>query len=120
MSRGGSRLGSGSKPKWKHGRTKPVRVPEALADRLLEIAKILDTAETDEVIVEIVQVDEQSSKVVDLTGIAVHAFPRGPGVYLTDLVRHGYTIKPERLARNIKVAESNAERELRNLLDSGN
>lgn len=41
MSRGGLRSTSW-KAAWKHGATKTIRVPVALADRLLEIAKTLD------------------------------------------------------------------------------
>jgi hypothetical protein len=43
--RGGSRLGAGLKPTWKHGKTQTVRVPIALADQLLEIARKLDSSE---------------------------------------------------------------------------
>lgn len=42
------------------------------------------------------------SKVVDLTGIAIHSHTHGAFVYLSDLIRIGYTIKPERLMRNLK------------------
>ena len=42
MNRGGYRKGSGRKSPWKSGETRTIRVPEALADRLLEIAHWLD------------------------------------------------------------------------------
>ena len=42
MTRGGCRSGAGAKPKWKHSRTKTIRVPVAIADQVLEIAKMLD------------------------------------------------------------------------------
>jgi hypothetical protein len=32
-------------PKWKHGATKTIRVPVILADRILELAKALDSGE---------------------------------------------------------------------------
>jgi hypothetical protein len=42
MNRGGYRKGSGRKSPWKSGDTRTIRVPEILADRLLEIAHWLD------------------------------------------------------------------------------
>lgn len=91
MARGGRREGSGGKPTWKHGKTKPVRVPVALAEQVLEIARILD--------------DEgdpgDTSKVIDLSGIAILHSQHGPVIRLADLIRVGYKIKPERLLRSI-------------------
>jgi len=42
MPRGGARPNSGPSPIWKHGKTKTIRVPIALADRLLEVARNMD------------------------------------------------------------------------------
>lgn len=42
MPRGGARPNSGPQPHWKHGKTKTIRVPIVLADRLLELARELD------------------------------------------------------------------------------
>lgn len=42
MARGGARLNAGAKAKWKHGKTKTIRVPEVLADQILEYSKKLD------------------------------------------------------------------------------
>ena len=42
MPRGGRRPGAGGKHKWIHGETKVIRVPVALADQVLAIARILD------------------------------------------------------------------------------
>lgn len=42
MNRGGYRKGSGRKSPWKSGETRTIRVPEVLADRLIEIAHWLD------------------------------------------------------------------------------
>ena len=91
MPRGGRRKGAGGKPTWKHGKTKPVRVPVALAEQILEIARIIDE-----------EGDPSVSSVIDLTGIALLHSKYGPVVRLADLVRVGYTIKPERLTRNLK------------------
>jgi hypothetical protein len=106
MPRGGRREGSGSKPSWKHGKTKPVRVPEALAERILEIARILDE-----------QGDPSSvSKVVDLTGVAVLQSRNGPVVRLADLIRVGYTIKPERLIKSFQ-GQIKQKSDIEDLLD---
>lgn len=102
MPRGGRREGAGGKPTWKHGKTKPVRVPEALAERVLEIARILDD-EGD---------PDSVERVIDLTGIAVFQSKNGPVIRLTDLLRVGYSIKPERLMRSVEsrlAQESNIE-----------
>ena len=42
---GGKRAGSGQKPKWKMGETKPLRLPVALHDKVLEYARMLDESE---------------------------------------------------------------------------
>ncbi len=51
MPRGGARENSGRKPKWNLGETKAIRVPVAIADTLLEIAKRLDEGENPESII---------------------------------------------------------------------
>lgn len=98
MPRGGKREGAGGKPGWKNGRTKPVRVPVVLADKILEIAKILDEEGLGESVT--------GSKVLDLTGIAIYASKDGPVVRLADLVKAGYDIQPERLTRNLRTQVS--------------
>lgn len=45
MPRGGSRPGAGAPGAWLHGKTQTIRVPTALADRLLTIARGLDRGE---------------------------------------------------------------------------
>jgi hypothetical protein len=45
MPRGGARENSGRKPKWNLGETKAIRVPIAIADTLLDIAKRMDNGE---------------------------------------------------------------------------
>jgi hypothetical protein len=45
MPRGGARENSGRKPKWNLGDTKAIRVPVAIADTILEIARRLDDGE---------------------------------------------------------------------------
>ena len=51
MPRGGARENSGRKPKWNLGETKAIRVPLAIADLLLEIAKRIDEGESLESII---------------------------------------------------------------------
>ncbi|GAB4212680.1 MAG: hypothetical protein OHK0012_07380 [Synechococcales cyanobacterium] len=46
MGRGGARPGAGAKGSWESGRTKTIRVPESLADDVLELARRLDEGET--------------------------------------------------------------------------
>jgi hypothetical protein len=94
MARGGKREGSGGRPSWKNGKTKPVRVPVALAEKILEIARVLDEEGSGEGVTE--------SKVIDLTGIAIYSSKDGPTVRLIDLVRAGYEIQPDRLVRSLK------------------
>lgn len=94
MARGGRREGSGGRPSWKNGKTKPVRVPVVLAEKILEIARVLDEEGSGEAVT--------GSKVIDLTGVAIYSSKDGPTVRLIDLLRAGYEIQPERLARNLK------------------
>lgn len=110
MAKGGKREGAGGKPSWKHGKTKPVRVPEALAEKILEIARVLDEDGLEETVT--------GSKVLDLTGVAIYASKDGPTVRLIDLVRAGYEIQPERLVRSLKagVSKANLLSEIDNLL----
>jgi hypothetical protein len=43
--RGGARPGAGGGVRWKHGRTKLVRLPVALLDEILEVARYMDQNE---------------------------------------------------------------------------
>lgn len=108
MPRGGFREGAGGKPTWRYGATKPVRVPIALADKILEIARILDerASEPDENLELNLKEPETGSKVIDLTGVAVLSSNSGPVVRLADLIRVGYEIRPRQLVRNLKVKPS--------------
>jgi hypothetical protein len=40
--RGGARPGAGGGSRWKHGRTKLVRLPVALLDKILEVARYMN------------------------------------------------------------------------------
>ena len=95
MTRGGARLNAGAKAKWKHGKTKTIRVPEVLVPQILEYSKKLDLGEVIE--------SETKSKVLDLSGISIRACNGKSAVYLEDLAKAGFEILPERLGRMFKV-----------------
>ena len=94
MSRGGARKGAGRKPKWKHGKTKMIRVPEVLVDRLLEIARKLDSEE-------IIDFDSDSYT-IDLSGLNIPQIREKRFVFLQDLLRQGYEIEPLNLAESVR------------------
>jgi hypothetical protein len=94
MARGGRREGAGGKYKWIHGETKVIRVPVALADQILAIARILDEGRSLE--------DVTPSKTIDLSKVTVKYLKDGPVVYLRDLMRSGYKVKPLTLADKLR------------------
>lgn len=64
MPRGGYRENSGRKPKWNLGETKAVRIPVAIADTIMEVAKRLDEGEkTESVIIPKPEVKQSNSSV---------------------------------------------------------
>lgn len=95
MGRGGRRDGAGARYKWAHGETKVIRVPIALADRVLEIAKILDQG--------IPLENVTSSKTIDFSGIFVQCTEKGFVVNLQDLLEAGYKIRPAALASDVRI-----------------
>lgn len=94
MSRGGIRLGAGSKSSWKNGKTKTIRVPETLVDQILEYAHKLD----DDKIIESVT----ESKVINLAGISLKTYGGKISIHLEDLAKAGYQILPENLGMMFK------------------
>ncbi len=54
MPRGGKRENSGPKPNWNLGKTKVIRVPEIIADLLIEVAKKIDSGDSPENIAEFI------------------------------------------------------------------
>jgi hypothetical protein len=95
MPRGGKRPGAGGQFKWKHGKTKTIRVPEVLAEQILEFAQKLDES--------INNIDcETPSKVLDLSGISIRQHSGIIAIYLEDLVRAGYQIQPEKLSQLVE------------------
>jgi hypothetical protein len=111
MTRGGKRAGAGQKPKWKNGETKSIRVPIALAEEILRLARLVDNGEQlvtlkeaekllkknkpDEKILKIET--ETESKVLDLAGIPVIAIQGAMAVRLEELVKRGFKIKPDHM-----------------------
>ncbi len=98
--RGGRREGAGGKPSWNHGKTKPIRVPIDLADRIIEIARVLDC--------EGVPLSMAPSRVVDLSGISVRQSRDGAVIRLSDLADAGYQLKPDGLMQ-LACRESNGQ-----------
>jgi hypothetical protein len=106
MPRGGKREGAGGKPTWKNGRTKTIRVPVALAEEILKIARELDEKGVIE--------RDTESKVLDLSKITVPEIRGKRFVFLSDLVRLGYEIHPLKLAEVIRAELSLSSRSLVN------
>jgi hypothetical protein len=94
MPRGGRRPGAGSKPKWLHGKTKTIRVPEVLADRVLQIARKLDERKFID--------DVTQSKYINLSGIPIRTVRGRPAVFVEDLIKAGFTVRPASLSSNVR------------------
>jgi hypothetical protein len=122
MARGGKREGSGGRPKWAHGKTKVIRVPEVLSEIVMSFIEFLDTTLDPANVTWSNSDNVTESKVVDLTGIIIRSFNGKPCIYVSDLARVGYKIYPERLANTIKAKEGREqgerEEDLRNDVQS--
>jgi len=94
MTRGGFRVGAGSKPAWKHGKTKTIRVPDLLVDQVLEYARKLDQEGIIEPVTE--------SKTINLAGISLKTYGGKITVHVEDLAKAGYQIMPENLGMMFK------------------
>lgn len=103
MTRGGVRSNSGAKGKWKHGKTKSIRVPEELADQILEYAHKLDESaniesETESKTDSSLALDSVTElKILDLSGISVAILKNRTFVFLDTLLKSGYVLKPDTL-----------------------
>lgn len=102
MARGGYREGSGGVSTWRHGKTKTIRVPEALAVQILEIARELDEGKMLVPQRECIIDSVTESKVLDLSGISIRQTNGIISVYLEDLVKAGYELRPQNLAEMVK------------------
>lgn len=94
MPRGGKREGAGGKPTWKNGKTKTIRVPIAIAEEVLKLAKELDEKGVIE--------RDTESKVLDLSGITVPEIRGKRFVFLSDLLMSGYEIHPLKWAETAR------------------
>ena len=111
MPRGGYREGAGGKSSWKHGKTKVIRVPEVLADKVIDYARKLDRGEIkEEKIKSLVSIE--ALKVIDLGGVSLRAINGQMGVMLSDLVKKGYRITPDRLQQIVVNALRNTTRKI--------
>ena len=99
MTRGGAREGAGSQSVWKSGKTKVIRVPETLADRVLEYARALDENNDS---LDLVPEPVTQSKVVNLSGISIQIHNGKLVVYLEDLAKAGFEILPTSLGTMFK------------------
>ena len=93
MARGGKRLGAGAKPTWKNGTTRTIRVPIAIAEEVLTLARELDSDGSME--------HNTKLKVLDLSGINILRFKGKSFISLQDLILSGYEIKPTKLAEKL-------------------
>lgn len=107
MPRGGARAGAGGRFKWKHGKTKNIRVPEVLEQQILEYARNLDSGgiiehETQSKVVTGIPVtQDEPLKVVDFSGISIYRYQEKSFVFLQDLIKLGYEIEPKLLADRV-------------------
>lgn len=116
MTRGGTRLNSGAKGKWKHGKTKLIRVPEVLVEEILEYAHKLDESANIESVTEskidssLVFDSVTESKTLNLSGVSIRVCNGKSAVLLEDLVKVGYTLYPERLGQIFKAVAASRMR----------
>jgi hypothetical protein len=104
MTRGGAREGAGNQPVWKSGKTKVIRVPEVLADRVLEHAHKLDELGDSLDLEPVTQSKAEivPQKVVNLSGISIKTHNGKLVVNLEDLAKAGYEILPANLGMIFK------------------
>lgn len=101
MPRGGRREKAGGISTWNSGKTKTIRVPIALADQLMEMARSIDEGGKfvlDEVSIEPVT----GSKVIDLSGVGVTHVNGEIAIRLEDLVKLGYELRPLSLSEMVR------------------
>jgi hypothetical protein len=94
MSRGGKREGAGSKSKWIHGRTTVIRVPEALVEEVLRVTRLLDIGKTID--------DVTQSKYINLSEIPIRDVSGNPAIFIEDLLRAGFKIRPIELISTVR------------------
>ncbi|MEM6614111.1 MAG: hypothetical protein AAF652_18045 [Cyanobacteria bacterium P01_C01_bin.72] len=90
MPRGGYREGAGGKSTWRHGKTKVIRVPEALSEQILEYARTLDQ-----------NPDSICDREIDLSGVNLQRANNEYSIKLSSLINLGYIIKPNSLGDTV-------------------
>jgi hypothetical protein len=104
MPKGGKRVGAGNKFKWNSGKTRVIRVPETIAEQVIEYAHFLDSGGVPTTPVthstKLSYDGVTQSKNIDLSGILIRSYSNQPVVMLSDLVRVGYQILPEKLMQS--------------------
>lgn len=101
MPRGGRRDGAGGASTWNHGKTKTIRVPIALADQLLEVARDMDKGKVITANSSVIETVTES-KVIDLSGVRVTHLNGEIAIRLEDLVKLGYKLLPLTLAQMVE------------------
>jgi hypothetical protein len=94
MPRGGKREGSGPKPTWKSGRTRTIRVPEVLADQILDIARLLDEGSLEQ--------SSRSACLINLSSVNIPTIRNRKFVFIEDLIKLGYAVEPVSLAESVR------------------
>lgn len=79
---------------WINEETQQITVPAVLANQLLKIARILDEGQSLEQFIR--------PRTVDLSGISIKYLKDGPAVYLKDLLKAGYKIRPISLVDKLR------------------
>lgn len=115
MSRGGSRLGSGRKPKWIHCGTTTIRVPKIFVKQILAFAEQMDKGDMTysagfldfatkpkKPVENATKSIERVERVIDLSGVRVSRLEGKTLVFLSDLVKAGYKIEPEVLSNVVQ------------------
>lgn len=104
MPRGGKRVGAGGMFKWNHGKTIVVRIPESIAEKVLDYARRIDSLNsTPSSVTQSKNVCYDAvtgSKAIDLSGIVIRSHVNQPAVLLADLINAGYKITPDRLMQS--------------------
>jgi hypothetical protein len=104
MPRGGKRVGAGGRFKWNHGKTIVVRIPESIAEKVLDYARRIDSLNsTPSSVTQSKNVCYDAvteSKAIDLSGIVIRSHVNQPAVLLADLINAGYKITPDRLMQS--------------------
>lgn len=94
MPRGGYREGAGGKSKWVRGKTTVIRVPEALAEEILRLAKLLDEGKSVD--------DVTKSKYLDLSKVSIRYISGKPAIFVEDLLKANFKVRPIELVDKLR------------------